>query len=67
MDKMSILLKLNSLELDILASAYTPDDDGSDEKGNPIIRQVYTGMDESDVRAILNKITEIIKEIKESE
>ena len=67
MDKMKILLDLNSIELDILASAYISDYDGDDEEGKQIIRQVFVGINEECTRNILKKIGEIIQEIKESE
>ena len=67
MDKQDILLELNKIEYDILALAYTTDWDGDDPEGKPIIRQVYIPMEEKDLRYILNKITEIVQKIKESE
>ena len=67
MTKRDIIYELNILEADILTLAYVLDDDGIGENGKPIIRQVYTPMEEKDMRYILNKITEIIQKIKESE
>ena len=67
MNKQDILLELNKLEYDILALAYLPDDDGLDPNGNPIIRQVYQGLEEKDLRMILDEITELVGKIRESE
>lgn len=66
MSKIDILLELNKLEYDILALAYTTDDDGLDENGKPMIRKVYKGLDEKELRMILNDITELVEKVKES-
>lgn len=67
MNKQDILLELNKLEYDILALAYTTDWDGDDPEGKPIIRKVYTPMEEKDLRMILDEITELVGKIRESE
>lgn len=67
MSKQDIIYELNILEADILTLSYVEDWDGDDPEGKPIIRQVYTPMEEKDLRYILNKITEIVQKIKESE
>lgn len=66
MSKQDIILELNKIEYDILALSYVEDDDGVVE-GTQVIRQVYTPMEQKDVRYILNKLTELIQKIKESE
>ena len=65
MTKDAIVTKLNGMKRDILDYSYTEDWDGDDETGAPIVRQVYTGMTEEDLRNILDKIETIIYEIKE--
>ena len=66
MSKQDIILELNKIEYDILALSYVEDDDGIIE-GTQVIRQVFTPMEQKDVRYILNKLTELIQKIKESE
>ncbi len=68
MNKIEIIKKLNLLEYDILDSAYIEDDDGYDqESGIPIIRKVYKGLREDEIKSLLEKISEIIKLMKEEE
>ena len=66
MNKIEIIKKLNLLEADILKGAYTEDWDGDDqESGKPIIRKVYIGLDEDEIKSLLVKISEIIQLMKE--
>lgn len=68
MNKIEIIKKLNLLEYDILDSAYIEDWDGDDqESGIPIIRKVYKGLREDEIKSLLEKISEIIKLMKEEE
>lgn len=66
MNKIEIIKKLNLLEYDILEGAYTEDWDGDDqESGIPIIRKVYIGLREDEIKSLLGKISEIIELVKE--
>lgn len=68
MNKIEIIRKLNLLEYDILDSAYIEDDDGDDqESGKPIIRKVYKGLREDEIKSLLEDITDIIQLIKDGE
>lgn len=65
MHTIDIFAKLSELEHFIKYKAYMDDYDGDDEYGYPIIRQVFVGLDEDEIKSLLIKISEIIELIKE--
>lgn len=66
MNKIELIQKLNMLEYFILDNSYIEDWDGNDEETNrPIIRNVYVGLNEDQLKSLLVNIGDIIESIKE--
>ena len=65
MYSIDIFAKLSELEHFIKYKAYMDEYDGDDEHGCSIIRHVFVGLDEDEIKSLLVKICEIIELMKE--